>query len=181
MATSRHKVRFPGESDSYRVARDRLLEAEIDMRRTIESVAAQRRTLPLGGEIPQDYVFSELVGGNGRAKEQKVRISELFAEGKDTLVLYSFMFGPEMARACPLCTSILDALDGEAPHVIQRVNLAVVAKSPIKRIQEFAAERGWRHLRLLSSEGNSYNRDYQGETATGKQMPALTVFGRRDG
>jgi predicted dithiol-disulfide oxidoreductase (DUF899 family) len=180
MTFSQHKVRFPGESDSYRAARDELLAAETELRRTVESVAAQRRKLPLGGEIPQDYIFDELIGANGVGKKRQVRMSDLFADGKDTLILYSFMYGPEMARPCPLCTSIIDALDGEAPHVVQRVNLAVVAKSPIERIAEFAAERGWRRLRLLSSEGNTYNRDYQGETATGDQMPALNVFVRRD-
>ena len=108
-------------------------------------------------------------------------MSELFAPGKDTLILYSFMFGPEMPSACPSCTSIIDGLDGEAPHVMQRVNLAIVAKSPIERIREWAKERGWRNLRFLSSAGSTYNHDYQGENAKGEQMPALNVFVRRNG
>jgi predicted dithiol-disulfide oxidoreductase (DUF899 family) len=181
MASSKHQVRFPGESDSYRTARDKLLDAEIELRRTIESVAAQRRTLPLGGDVPQDYSFEEMVGGNGKAIRRTVRMSELFAEAKDTLILYSFMYGPEMARPCPSCTSIIDGLDGEAPHVTQRASLAIVAKSPIERIREFAKERGWRNLRFLSSAGSTYNRDYQGENAGGDQMPALNVFVRRNG
>ncbi len=179
MSASRHQVRFPGESASYRAARDKLLDAEVEMRRAVESVAAQRRALPLGGEIPEDYDFDEIVGVNGEDEVRTVRLSELFTKRMDTLIIYSFMYGPEMARPCPLCTSIIDALDGEAPHVVQRVNLAVVAKSPIKRIREFAAERGWRNLRLLSSEGTTYNHDYQGENAAGDQMPALNVFVRR--
>jgi len=179
-STSRHQVRFPGESDSYRVARDKLLDAEIEMRRTIESVAAQRRTLPPGGEIREDYVFDEVVAVNGAEKTRKVRMSELFAKEMDSLILYSFMYGPDMARPCPSCTSIIDALDGAAPHVVQRANLANVAKSPISRIREFAAERGWRNLRFLSSEGSTYNCDYQGENAAGEQMPALNVFLRRE-
>jgi predicted dithiol-disulfide oxidoreductase (DUF899 family) len=56
-------------------------------------------------------------------------------------------------------------LDGETPHVIQRVNFAVVAKSPIERIMKFAESHGWRNLRLLSSANNTYNRDYHGEDA----------------
>jgi predicted dithiol-disulfide oxidoreductase (DUF899 family) len=177
MASSKHEVRFPGESDFYRAARDKLLDAEIELRRAIESVAAQRRTLPLGGEVPQDYAFEEAVNGRKRT----VRMSELFAEGKDSLILYSFMYGPEMDRPCPSCTSILDGLDGEAPHVAQRTSLAIVAKSPIERILEFAKERGWRNLRFLSSAGSTYNHDYQGENAKGDQMPALNVFARRNG
>lgn len=179
MSTPRHNVRFPGESPSYRAARNKLLEAEIEMRRAIESVAAQRRTLPLGGATPVNYSFQEIVGVPGGEEVRTVGISELFARGMNSLIIYSFMYGPEMARPCPLCTSIIDALDAEAPHVLQRINLAVVAKSPIKRIREFAAERGWRNARLLSSEGTTYNRDYQGENSAGDQMPALNVFVRR--
>ena len=179
--SSKHKIRFPGESASYRAARDRLLDAEIDLRRTIESVAAQRRSLPTGGQVPQDYVFEEIVGENGAGIKRKVRMSELFAPGKDTLILYSFMFGPEMPSACPSCTSIIDGLDGEAPHVIQRANFAIVAKSPIERIRAWAKERGWRNVRFLSSAGSTYNHDYQGENAKGDQMPALNVFVRRNG
>jgi len=178
MTESRHSIRFPGESDSYRSARDDLLDAEIELRR--ESVAAKRRTLPLGGRVPEDYVFEE-AAGNGAAQVREVRLSELFAEGRESLIIYSFMFGPEMKEACPLCTSILDGLDGQAPHVLQRVNLAVVAKSPIGRIMDFARSRGWRNLRLLSSARSTYNHDYQGENAAGDQMPGVNVFVRREG
>ena len=169
----KHSVRFPGESEAYRSAREQLLDDEIALRRNMETVAAKRRKLPLGGEVPQDYVFDEEQG--------QVRMSQLFSPGKDTLVIYSYMFGPQMAKPCPFCTSILDGLDGEAPHIMQRVNFAVAAKSPIARIREFARGRGWRSLRLLSSANNSYNHDYHAEEPNGDQMPALNVFVRRDG
>ncbi len=176
LSPAKHSVRFPGESEAYRSARDELLAEEAELRRHVEAVAAKRRTLPLGGEVPEDYAFEEQTDGGVRS----VHLSELFAPGKDTLIVYSYMFGPQMAAPCVMCTSILDALDGEAPHVAQRVNLAVVARSPIERIQRFARDRGWRHLRLLSSEKNSYNQDYHGETPDGDQLPALNVFVRRD-
>jgi predicted dithiol-disulfide oxidoreductase (DUF899 family) len=180
MASSKHKVRFPGESDAYRAARNKLLDTEIELRRAIESVAAQRRALPVGGEIREDYEFEEMVGKDGKAKKRKVSVSDLFADGKDSLILYSFMYGPEMKSACPFCTSILDALDGEIPHVARRTNIAIVAKSPIERILEHAKARGWRNLRVLSSAGTTYNRDYQGENEKGDQTPALNVFVRRN-
>jgi predicted dithiol-disulfide oxidoreductase (DUF899 family) len=164
---------FPNESPEYRAARDRLLEAEVELKRHTEAVAAMRRELPPGGVVPQDYVFGHDDG--------EVRLSELFGPEHDTLVIYSFMYGPEAERPCPSCTSILDSLDGAAPHLAQRVALAVVAKSPSPRIRAFALERGWRHLRLLSSAKNDYNRDYQAETSDGSQMPILNVFTRRDG
>jgi predicted dithiol-disulfide oxidoreductase (DUF899 family) len=177
MSDSKHSVRFPGESESYRAARNELLDAEIQLRSNIEAVAKKRRDLPLGGKLAEDYVFDEARGG----AERKVRFSELFAEGKDTLIVYSFMYGPQMPEPCFACTSILDGLDGEAPHVIQRVNLAVVAKSPISRIMQFAKPRGWRNLRLLSSADCTYNRDYHAESPEGNQLPALNVFVRRAG
>ena len=171
-------MEFPGETAEYRQARAELLQSEVELRRQIEQVAAQRRALPLGGEPPEDYVFQE-TGADG--KDRPVRLSELFAPSQDTLVVYSYMFGPQMKEPCPLCTSILDGLDAEAPHIAQTVSLAVIARSPLARVRDFARQRGWRHLRLLSSADNSYNRDYHGESPQGDQWPMLNVFVQRDG
>jgi len=142
-----HSVRFPNESDDFRSARNELLDAEIELRRAVELVAAKRRALPIGGEIPEDYVFEQLSEEGDDVQE--IRMSDLFSPGKNTLVIYSFMYGPKMKTACPLCTSILDGLDGQVPHIEQQVNFYVVAKSPVKRITSFARQRGWRNLRLL--------------------------------
>jgi predicted dithiol-disulfide oxidoreductase (DUF899 family) len=187
-------IAFPGESAEYRAARDHLLEQEIELRRTMEALAAARRALPPGGVIPEDYVFQGL-GTAGAPTD--VRMSELFAPGKDSLLIYSFMFprdpsderpGPEGGETtllplaegpCPSCVAFLDQLDGAVEHATQHVNLAVVAKSPLPRILTFAEERGWRRLRLLSS-ANNYNRDYHAETEEGHQRPMLNVF-HRDG
>lgn len=119
-------ITFPGESAEYRAARDRLLEQEISLRRVTEAVAAARRDLPPGGEVPEDYVFQGADGGS-----TDVRLSELFEPGKDSLAIYNFMFprSPEEDLPCPSCTQFLDALDGAAGHIVQRVNLAVVAKA----------------------------------------------------
>ncbi len=167
-------ARFPGESSRYRTARNRLLAAESDLRKQVERVASMRRKLPLGGPVPEDYVFDEGSGG-------QVKLSELFRNGLDTLLIYSYMFGPQAKQPCPMCTSFLDSVEGAAMHLTQRANLAVVAKSPIDRIQQVAKSRGWRHLRLLSSANNNYNRDYYGEDSEGGQVPMLNVFARRKG
>lgn len=168
-----HDYRFPGETPTYRSARDELLKAELELRRQTERVADQRRKLPLGAPIPEDYVFEETSG--------KVRFSELFASGKDTLVLYSFMFSPEMKAACPMCTSFLDGLHGNAVHLRQRINLAVVAKSPIARVQDFATSRGWKELRMLSSAGTTFNRDYHGDCRDGSQNSIIHTFVKKGG
>lgn len=165
------RIRFPNESAEYRRARDELLEAEKSLRRQVEEVAAQRRRLPAGGEVPQDYAFEGDAGS--------VRLSQLFGRF-DTLVAYSFMYGPKMPSACPSCTSIVDALDGEVAHIVQRASFVVIFKVPLARMREHARSRGWSRARLLSSEKNSYNRDYGAETADGAQMPMLNVF-RKDG
>jgi len=188
-------VAFPGESAEYRAARDRLLEQEIELRQAIEAVAAARRLLPLGGEIPTDYVFQ---GRGADGAPGGLRLSQLFAPGKDSLVIYSMMFprdpgdqrpGPEaeqtarlplMEGPCPSCVAFLDQLDGAAEHASQQINLAVVAKTPLPRLLAFGEERGWRRLRLLSSAENTYNRDYHGETAEEHQRPMLNVFHRGD-
>lgn len=170
---------FPGESPEYRVARNRLLQQEVELRRATEAVAEARRELPPGGIVPQDYVFQQ-AGPRGAPTE--VRLSELFGRGLDTLVIYSFMFPRALddQGPCPHCTAILDALDGAAQHIMQRVNFVVVAKAELSHILAYAQARGWRRLRLLSSAGNTYNRDYFGESAQGAQLPMLNVF-RRDG
>ncbi|MGC2372986.1 MAG: DUF899 family protein [Solirubrobacteraceae bacterium] len=112
-------------------------------------------------------------------------LSELFEDGKDTLVLYSFMFLPgetgPLDNACPACTSIIDALDGQAPHLTQLINLAVAAKVPIEQFREHASTRGWRAIRLLSAANTTYNHDYYTETPEGSQRPIATVFVRREG
>ena len=188
------QISFPGESAEYRRARERLLKREIELRREMEAVAVARRELPPGGPVPEDYIF----GAPGPRGAAEVRLSELFTAGKDSLVIYNFMFprgygGPTPGPAdgdtallpleegpCPSCVALLDQLDGAAEHVGERLNLAVVAKTALPRLLTFAKERGWRHLRLLSSAGNTYNRDYFGEDEEGWQMPMLNAF-HRDG
>ena len=176
-----HDIRFPNESDDYRAARDTLLTAEADLRRQLEAVAAQRRALPPGGLLKEDYVFTEGaadLGDDGPVKQ--TRLSELFAPGKQSLIVYSFMYAAEDDDPCPMCTAFLDTFNGNAPHVRDRVSIAVVAKAPIAKIRRFAAGRGWRNLRLLSSAGTSYNQDYRGQNPEGGQIPTLNVFQKTD-
>ena len=188
-------IAFPGESAEYRTARDRLLEQEIELRRATEALAAARRKLPPGGVVREDYVFQ---GARPDGAPGDVRLSELFAPGRDSLATYSFMFprdpgderpGPragETARLpraegpCPSCVAFLDQLEGAAIHAAPLVNFVVVAKTPLPRLLAFAKERGWRRLRLVSSAANTFNRDYLAETAEGHQRPMLNVF-HRDG
>jgi predicted dithiol-disulfide oxidoreductase (DUF899 family) len=165
-----NEAAFPNESTAYRVARNRLLAEEIELRRKIEHVAAMRRALPLGGEVPKDYAFE--------SEQGPVTLSEMFA-GKQSLVIYSYMFGPQKERACPVCTSLLSSWDGAARSVQERVSLAVTARSPMARLAAWKKERGWQNLRLFSDMSGEFTRAYV--DANDGDTPGLTVFTKRDG
>jgi predicted dithiol-disulfide oxidoreductase (DUF899 family) len=165
-------VRIPNESAAYRAARTALLAEEIELRRHIERVAEQRRDLPPGGEVKGDYRFM--------TEDGPTDLAGLFG-GKETLVVYSYMFGPQRERPCPMCTNLLGAWEGNADDLDQRLSLVVVARSPIEKLQAWKAERGWKHLRLVTDLNDNYSRDYFGLLPTGDEVPSLNVFTRRDG
>jgi predicted dithiol-disulfide oxidoreductase (DUF899 family) len=162
---------YPNDSAEYRQARVRLLAEEIELRRHTERVAEMRRALPLGGEPPH-YEFKDADG-------RTVTLADLFGP-HDTLVTYFWMFGPQRARPCPMCTSFLGSLDTPARDIVQRVSLAILGRSPVARQEAFARERGWRNLRFFQV-GDDFARDYRGLTADGHEWGALDVWVRRDG
>ena len=168
----KNRVRYPNESPEYRRAREALLAEEIELRRHIERVAEQRRALPPGGPVTKDYRFESEHGPVGFA--------DLFGD-KPSLVIYSYMFGPQRQRPCPMCTSLLSAWDGEAQDVEQNVALAVIAGSPIERLVAFKKERGWRNLKLYSDPSGEFSRDYHALLPDGGDTAGFNVFTRRDG
>lgn len=161
---------FPNESDEYRKARNELLAEEIELRRHIWRVAAQRRALPPGGRVTREYRF---VGKDG-----EIGLDDLFGE-KRALVIYSMMYGPQRKEGCPMCTAQLSAWDGEVPHLEQRIALAVVARSPYERIARYGHQRGWKNLKLYSDPSGDFTEDFVGDRDA--DMPAYTVFTRKDG
>ncbi|HZZ88533.1 MAG TPA: DUF899 family protein [Caulobacteraceae bacterium] len=165
-------IRMPGESADYRAARQVLLAQEFELRRQIERVAALRRALPPGGAVTGDYRFETEDGPRD--------LASLFG-GKDTLVVYNYMFGPERQRPCPMCTSTLDAWDGNADSLAQRVSLVVVARSPLQRLLAVKRERGWKHLRLAGALGDAFTRDYGASPDGGLDEGGPVVFTRRGG
>jgi predicted dithiol-disulfide oxidoreductase (DUF899 family) len=167
---AKNQAHLPGESPAYRTARNALLIEEIELRRHLERVAAQRRALPPGGAIPQDFSFAAVTG--------QVRFSQLFGE-HDTLMVYSMMYGPQRAAPCPSCTSFLNAWNGTAFNLRERVAMAVTARSPIERLAEYRAQRGFHNLVFYADTSGDYTRTYVSRTDA--DMPGLSVFVRRDG
>ena len=165
-----NQLRYPNESAQYRTARNALLAEEIDLRRNIERVAALRRALPAGGEIPKDF---ELVSETGRK-----RLSDLFG-GKNTLMVYSMMYGPQRESPCPMCTSFLSAWNGAAVNLRERVAMAVTARSAIERLKEYKRQRGFVNLPFVSDGSGEYTRSYV--SADDADVPGFSVFTLRDG
>ncbi|MHA1524878.1 MAG: DUF899 family protein [Alphaproteobacteria bacterium] len=174
--TNLHDRVFPGESPEYRQARNTLLAAELELDEKIGAVNALRSSLPPGGLVPTDYEFSAMAGG----QPTSVKLSSLFAPGKNSLIVYSFMFSPQMAEACPACTSLIDCLNGAMDHVGDRINFVVVGKSPIERLDALVKARGWHRINMVSSHTNTYNADYFGETDKGIQLATANVFTKSD-
>lgn len=165
-------VRVPGESPEYRAARTALLAEEIELRRHIEKVAAMRRALPPGAPVTGAYRFE--------GAEGEVDLAALFGD-KPTLITYSYMFGPERERPCPMCTDMLDAWDGVAGSIGQHASLAIIARSPYEKLAAWKRERGWKHLRLYGDLTGAYSRDYFALSPEGDDIPAMNVFTRKDG
>jgi predicted dithiol-disulfide oxidoreductase (DUF899 family) len=168
----RSPVRIRNESAEYRAARTALLAEEIELRRHLERVAAQRRALPPGGEVRGDYRFQGEAGPTDFAG--------LFGD-KDALIVYSYMFGPQRERPCPMCTNLLGPLDANAADLEQKVALAVIARSPVEKLIAFKAARGWKTLKLYQDLNDNYSKDYFGLLPDGSEIPAINVFTRQDG
>ena len=161
---------FPNESAEYREARNALLVEELELRRHIERVAAQRRALPRGGSIPKDFEFV--------SEQGPVHLSGLFGD-KDTLLIYSMMYGSPRKTACPMCTSFLTSWNGTAVNLRERVAIVVTARSPIERLIEFRKQRGFANLPFVSDPSGDYTRTYV--NADDADVPGFSVFTRRDG
>jgi predicted dithiol-disulfide oxidoreductase (DUF899 family) len=158
---------YPNDSAEYRAARTALLAEEVELRRHIERVAEQRRALPPGGEA-REYLFKDENGAT-------VPLAALFGK-HDTLVTYFWMYGPQRARPCPMCTAFLGSLDIPARDITQKVALAVLGRSPVERQLAFARERGWRNLKFYATVGDDFARDYRGLAPDGSEWPAFDVW-----
>src|SRR6478672_8947273 len=164
---------YPNETKEYRDAREALQKEEEELVDKVKSVAAKRRTLPLGGQLKQDYVFQ---WANDGKVGKTVKFSELFGD-KNTLLLYSFMFGPNWDHPCPSCTSLMDGFDRAWFSVNRDAAFVAIAKAPAERINAWAKERGWSQIPLVSGLQSTYQADYKcQEDSDDMQLPVMHVF-----
>jgi predicted dithiol-disulfide oxidoreductase (DUF899 family) len=171
--------RYPNESQAYRDARAALLKDEQELIDKTKAVAAKRRTLPPGGQLKEDYVFQ---WANDSKLGERVKFSELFGE-KNTLLLYSWMFGPNWDKPCMSCTSLMDGYDRAWYSVSRDAAFVTVAKAQPERINAWAKERGWSQLPLLSGFESPFQADYKCQEPQNDDMqwPVMHVFQKRDG
>ena len=169
---------FPNESKAYRDARDSLLKDEQELLDKVKSVAARRRKLPNGGQLKEDYTFQ---WANDGKVGKSVKFSELFGD-KNTLLLYSFMFGPNWDNPCPSCTSLVDGFDRSWYQVTRDAAFVAIAKAPPDRINAWAKKRGWSQMALLSGFNSPFQADYkcQGDSDD-MQLPVMHVFRKQKG
>lgn len=166
------KTPFPAASPAYEDARRALLAEEIAFRRHMTRLVAQRRALPPGPVIRKDYRFLDAQGA-------ETGLRGLFGD-KTTLVTYFWMYGPQRARPCPMCTNWLGAVNGNGADIRQQVALKILGRSPVARQRAFAQERGWHSLEFVQTVGDDYAHDLGVLQPDGSEYPALVVY-RRDG
>ncbi len=165
-------------------ARKKLLKKEKDSTRVLDQLGAERRKLPWA-KIEKNYVF-DAPGG-------KATLADLFA-GRNQLVIYHFMFGPDWQEGCPSCSFVSDHFGGALPHLAARdVGFAAVSRAPLAKIEAFKKRMGW-GFNWVSSYGSDFNADFhvsftEEEMAQGKvnynyaeqefpsaEAPGLSVF-----
>jgi predicted dithiol-disulfide oxidoreductase (DUF899 family) len=165
-------------------ARKELLKKEKESVRLRDELSVERRKLPWV-KITKNYVF-DAPGGT-------VTLADLFA-GRNQLVIYHFMFGPDWQEGCPSCSFVSDHIAGAIPHLAARdVTMVMVSRAPLAKIEEFKKRMGWR-FKWVSSYGSDFNTDFhvsftKEETSQGKvdynytmqefpsaEAPGLSVF-----
>jgi predicted dithiol-disulfide oxidoreductase (DUF899 family) len=136
--------------EDWLTARKEFLAKEKEFTRLRDELSRQRRELPWE-KVDKEYLF-EGPGG-------KLTLADLFG-GRNQLVIYHFMLGPDWSEGCKSCSYLADHFDGAAIHLANRdVTLAVVSRAPMAQIAAFKQRMGWR-FHWVSSFGSDFNYDY---------------------
>ncbi len=131
----------------------------------------------------EDYAFQEGPANldDGDAPIHTVRLGELFTDRDRSVVIYHFMYGKKQSRPCPMCTSLIDGLNGVAHHLAENLDLAIVAAADPVALRAHARRQGWDNLRLLSCGASTFKIDLGSEDREGNQDSMISVFTREGG
>src|ERR1700743_252550 len=145
--SSRPDSHATASAAEYRAARLELLAREKELTRRRDEVSALRRELPWV-PVTKDYVFESADG--------PVSLAGLFGE-QSQLILYHFMFGPDWAEGCPVCSFWAENFGGNAVHRASRdTAFACVSRAPLAAIEAYRQRMGW-SFRWVSSAGTNFN------------------------
>jgi len=139
-----------GTREEWLAARLELLKAEKELTRKSDELARQRQELPWV-RIDKKYPFD--------TEEGKASLADLF-RGRSQLLVYHFMFGPDYAAGCPVCSSVADGFNGFAVHLAHHdVMLWAVSRAPLAKLQAYKKRMGWT-FPWASSFGSDFNADF---------------------
>lgn len=163
----KYRWTMPGATAEHEAARRELCVEEMQLRDQTERVAAARRALPPGPQV-LDYEFIE--------DSKRVKLSELFADGKPFLAMYHVMYWPDDDDFCPMCSMWVDGWNGVAPHVEQQANIVAASLAPPATLKSWAQRRGWNRIRVLADADESLANDAGAQHGKGKPISTVLVF-----
>jgi predicted dithiol-disulfide oxidoreductase (DUF899 family) len=141
-----HRIATQQEWDSERAE---LLKDEKELTRRSDELARRRRELPWV-RVEKEYVFETAQGVK--------TLADLF-DGRSQLLVYHFMFGPSFEAGCPVCSSIVDTLAPQVPHLAARdTTLLLASRGPLAKLLAYRDRMGW-DIEWVSSGGSDFNRD----------------------
>ena len=136
--------------EEWLIARKALLAKEKEEGRVRDDVNAARAALPWV-RIEKDYAFDTKAG--------RKSLSDLF-EGRDQLLVYHFMLGPDWTEGCPRCSFLCDHIGDTLPHLNNHgVTWTAVSRAPLALIETYKERMGW-DFPWASSFGSDFNYDF---------------------
>ena len=131
-------------------ARKEFLVEEKAFTKARDALTEKLRSLPWV-RVDKDYEFQSLEGMQS--------LGDLFA-GRNQLVVYHFMYGPDWQEGCPSCSFWADNYDGLDTHLARRdTTLIAISNTALANIEEYKKRMGW-NFTWVSSMGSDFNADH---------------------
>jgi predicted dithiol-disulfide oxidoreductase (DUF899 family) len=148
--------------EEWLAARKALLAREKAFTKERDALSQERRRLPWV-KVDKTYVFEGPAGTE--------TLADLFA-GRNQLLVYHFMFGPDWTAGCPSCSFWADNYNGAVVHLSHRdVSLVAISRAPLAKLESYRNRMGW-SFKWVSSYGNDFNRDYHVSFTPAEQKTA---------